>query len=160
MEAVAEAGDEAVAVAAAVRDWALANPHLEIVGGIGVKDRGFTVIADTGPGASRRPPLLSLYSAPYGGPPMLEIQVRLMRTLPPYDRTGEWAALMASIRALGIPRLASEADFAGIRPNIPVEQLTDGRVQRLLALVEQWLNNVRAHAGVQAPAHDDSPEGR
>jgi hypothetical protein len=160
MAAVAEAGHEAVAVSAAVRDWALANPHVEIVGGVGVKDRGFTVTADTGPGASRRRPLLSLYSSPFGGPPMLEIQVRLMRTLPPYDRAGEWAALMASIRALGIPRLASEPAFAGIRPNIPVEQLTGGRVQRLLALVEQWLHDVRTHAGVQAPADEDPPEGR
>lgn len=67
---------------------------------------------------------------------------------------------MANIRALGIPRLASEAAFAGIRPNIPVEQLTGGRVQRLLNLVEQWLNNVWAHAGGQAPADEDSPEGR
>lgn len=159
MDAVAEAGDEAAAVAAAVRDWALANPHVEIVGGIGVKDRGFTVTADTGPGPSRRRPLLSVYSSPYGGPPMLEIQVRLMRTLPPYDHADEWAALVASIRALGIPRLASESDFTGIRPNIPVDQLTGGRVQRLLALVEQWLDNVRARAGVQAPADEDLPKG-
>lgn len=114
----------------------------------------FTIAADTGRSRSRYRGVLTLYSSPYGGPPMLEIQVKLMRRTPPYNRSEEWAALMANLRALGIPRLSSEADFTGIRPNIPLDQLTSGRIQRLLPLVEQWIDKVRAHAGESEPADE------
>jgi hypothetical protein len=48
---------------------------------------------------------------------------------------------------LGIPRLDDEPALVGKRPNIPLDQLTDGRIQGLLSLVDRWISDVRAHAG-------------
>jgi hypothetical protein len=32
------------------------------------------------------------------------------------------------------------------RPNIPLDELTTGRAERLLSLVDRWIEDVRAHA--------------
>jgi hypothetical protein len=41
----------------------------------------------------------------------------------------------------------TEADLADKRPNIPLSQLTRGRAEQLLSLVDRWIDNIRAHAG-------------
>lgn len=46
---------------------------------------------------------------------------------------------MDDFRALGIPRLDAEDIPTAIRPNIPLDQLTSGRLERLLTLVDQCL---------------------
>ena len=51
-----------------------------------------------------------------------------------------------NLRALGIPRLDAEEALIDKRPNIPLNELTNGRVERLLALVDRWIEDVRAHA--------------
>ena len=48
LEFVAQAGEEAAAVAGAVRDWATAHPHIRIAGGTGPSYPSFTMSADSG----------------------------------------------------------------------------------------------------------------
>jgi hypothetical protein len=73
---------------------------------------------------------------------------------PPYNRTEERSRLITDLKRLGIQRLDTEADLAGQRPNIPLTQLTGGRAQQLLALVDRWTDDVRAHAGEPEPANE------
>jgi hypothetical protein len=63
----------------------------------------------------------------------------------PYLRNEIRARLTADLHALGIPRLDAEEMLADKRPNIPLDQLTGGRAERLLDLVDGWLRDVRAH---------------
>ena len=50
------------------------------------------------------------------------------------------------MRALGIPRLTAEPSLTRKRPNIPLSQLTSGHLKNLLSLIDQWIQDVRAHA--------------
>jgi len=65
--------------------------------------------------------------------------------LPPYNTPGTVARFTGDLRSLGIPRLDAEPDLAGKRPNIPLAELTGGRAERLLALLDRWIDDVRAH---------------
>jgi hypothetical protein len=53
---------------------------------------------------------------------------------------------MADLRGLRIPRLQAEGIPSGIWPGIPLNELTDGRLDRLLSVLDQWIAGVRAHA--------------
>ncbi len=88
LEFVAQAGEEASAVAGAVRDWATAHRHIRIAGGTGPSYPSFTMFADSGRGASRSPGVLSLYGYEHGDRPMLEIRIKQMCRTPPYDGNG------------------------------------------------------------------------
>ncbi len=48
---------------------------------------------------------------------------------------------------LDIPRLKEANALTGERPNIPLGELRGGRMTGLLSIVDQWIENVRAHAG-------------
>jgi hypothetical protein len=54
--------------------------------------------------------------------------------------------LIAQLRTLGIPHLEADPALASRRPNIPLDQLTGGRVQQLLSLIDQWITDIRAHS--------------
>ena len=149
---MAQAGEEAAAVAGAVRDWADAHPYVQITGGTGPSYPSITMSADSGRGTLRSPGVLSLYGSPHGGSPMLEIRVKRMCRTPPYNRTETRERLTADLHALGIPRLDAEAALIDKRPNIPLNELTNGRVERLLALVDRWIEDVRAHATEPEPS--------
>ncbi len=146
LEFVAQAGEEASAVAGAVRDWATAHPYIRITGGTGPSYPSLTMSADSGRVASRFPGVLSLYGYPHGGSPMLEIRIKRMCRTPPYNRDEARQRLTADLHALGIPRLDAENFLIDKRPNIPLTELTDGRVERLLSLLDRWIEDVRAHA--------------
>jgi hypothetical protein len=47
---------------------------------------------------------------------------------------------------------------ASKRPNIPLDELTEGRIEHLLALVDQWINDIRAHTA--EPETDDEADGQ
>jgi uncharacterized protein YjiS (DUF1127 family) len=64
---------------------------------------------------------------------------------PPYNREELQAQLTSDLHALGIPRLDAEDIFK--RPDIPLADLTSGRLQRLLSVVDRWIKDTRAHAG-------------
>jgi len=49
--------------------------------------------------------------------------------------------------ALGVPRLETEDALIDKRPNIPLNELTGGHVERLLSLTDRWIEDVRAYAG-------------
>lgn len=53
--------------------------------------------------------------------------------------SGSRAGLTADLRALGIPRLDAQDALTGKRPEIPLDELTSGRAERLclLALMER-----------------------
>ncbi len=57
------------------------------------------------------------------------------------------------MRVLQIPRLDTEPDLAGKRSNIPLEELTSGRIEQLLTLVDCWIDDTRAHSA--EPETDD-----
>jgi hypothetical protein len=157
IESVAHAGEDAAAVAGAIRDWATAHPYIRITGGTGLSYPSVTMSADSGR-RTRFRGVLSLYGSPHDGFPMLEIRVKRMCRTPPYNRNETRARLMADLRALGIPRLEAEDALTDKRPNIPLNELTSGRVEQLLSVVDRWIDDVRAHAGEPETADEIQKE--
>ena len=144
--ALASSGDDAAAIARAVARWA-ASPHLRLAGGTGPSYPSFTVEADSGRTVgSRWRGVLALYASPHGGPPALEVRIKRMCRTPPYNRRHYRDRLISGLRTLGIPRLDREADLSGLRPEIPVSELTADRLDRLLAIIDHWITDVRAHS--------------
>jgi hypothetical protein len=90
---------------------------------------------------------------PHGDSPVLEIRIKRMGRTPPYNRTETRAQLTADLQAMGIPRLDAEDMLIDKRPNIALNELAGGRAGRLLALVDRWIDDVRAQAG--EPEGDD-----
>ena len=144
--AAGEVGEDAATIARTVSDWAM-GPYLRLVGGTGPSYPSFIVEADSGrrTGSTHRG-VLALYASPHDGPPTLEVRVKRMCRMPPYNRQHDRERLAADLHSLGIPRLDRETDLAGKRPAIPLTELTGGRLERLLALVDRWVTDVRAHA--------------
>jgi hypothetical protein len=134
LEQVAWAGEDAEAVARALVGWAVGHEGIRIRGGRGLTDRAFTVYADSGRGKG----VLSLYAAENGGGPMLELRMEQICFRSPYDHQA-CIQPMDDFRTLGIPRLDAEDIATATRPNIPLDQLTSGRLERLLTLVDQRL---------------------
>jgi hypothetical protein len=159
VEAVASAGPDAAAVANAVRDWAVGHPCIRINGGMGVVDRSVTMAADCGPSSSPFPAVLYLYSIPGSDRSYLEIRIRQMCAAPPYDRDEMRGQLMADLRALGIPRLDAGDALTSERPNIPLRELTGGRVDALLSVIDRWIENVRAAVGESETSNQVQPPG-
>ena len=133
LEQVAYAGSDVEAIAKAVVGWANSHSCIQIRGGRGRTDRAFTMYADSGRGKG----VLSLYAAENGGGPMLELRIEQICSMPPYDSDEAHAQLTVDLRALGIPRLDAEEILTVPRPNIPLDQLTGGRLERLLTLVDR-----------------------
>lgn len=147
LAAVGQAGGNAAAIVRTVRDWAL-PPNLRITGGVGRTYPSFTVRASTRPTAGTAPcGVLTLYADSRGSGPALEVRVIEMCSTPPYDREPARGRLTADLRALGIPRLDREDVPYRKRPEIPLAELTDGRLERLLSLIGHWLGEVQAHHG-------------
>jgi len=153
IESVAQAGEDSAAVAGAIRDWAAAHPYIRVIGGTGLSYPSVTMSADSGR-RTRFRGVLSLYGSPQGGSPMLEIRVKRMCRTPPYNRNEARARLIADLRALGIPRLEAEDNLTDKRPNIPLSELTSGRIRHLLSIVDRWIDDVRAHATEPENAHE------
>jgi hypothetical protein len=65
---------------------------------------------------------------------------------PPYNSWQYRSRLTAGLYALGIPRLDRETDLSGLRPEIPLSELTADRLDRLLTLIDHWITDARAHA--------------
>jgi uncharacterized protein (TIGR02391 family) len=147
VQVTAPMGQDVPAVAAAVRDWAAAHPHISVAGGTGLIDRSFTMSADTGRSISPLRAVLYLYATDAGAAAMLEIRIKQMRETPPYDSDEPRARLLADLRGLGIPRLAAAGALNMKQPNIPLSELTNNRVDALLAVVNRWIECVRAHSG-------------
>ena len=153
IEAVGLSGTDDGAVARVVRDWTAAHPHIKVTGGTGLSYPSFIVSVDSGRRTSRFRAVLALYGSPHGGRPMLEVRVKRMCRTRPYNRRETRERLVADLHGLGIPRLDAEDALIDKRPNIPLSELTDGRVDRLLAIVDRWIEDARAHAG--EPETDD-----
>lgn len=132
---VAWAGEDATAVARALVGWAVGDAGIGIKGGRGLTDRAVTMYADSGRGKG----VLSLYAAENGGGPMLELRMEQISSMPPYDHDEARTQLIDDFQTLGIPRLDAEDIPTATRPNIPLDQLTTGRLERLLALVDRCL---------------------
>jgi hypothetical protein len=161
LESIAHAGQEAATVAATVLDWAMRHPQIQITGGRGLSYPSVTLSADPGRSSSGFRRVLSLYGSPRSEPPMLEIRVNQMCSTPPYLRPETRARLTADLHTLGIPRLDAEQALADKRPNIPLDQLTSGRAERLLGLVDRWLRDIQTHApepDTAEKAHNEADE--
>jgi hypothetical protein len=154
LESIAETGDDAAAVASAVRDWAEKHPRIQVTGGVGLSYPSMTMSADSGRTRSRYRGVLSLYASPSGESPMLEVRVKRMCRTPPYNRTETRTRLITDLKDLGIPRLDAEETLADKRPNIPLNELSGGRAERLLSLVDRWIDDIRAHAGEPEPVDE------
>ena len=142
LAAVAQAGENAAAIASAVSVWA-AQPDLRITGGTGRTYPSFTVLADTmcATGAGFRG-ILSLYADSHGSGPALEVRVNEMCNTAPYDDQQACDRLTADLHSLGIPRLDREDVLCNKRPEIPLAELSHGRAERLLALIDRWIGEV------------------
>jgi hypothetical protein len=64
---------------------------------------------------------------------------------PPYNRQQYRSRLTTGLHALGISRLDRETDLSGLRPEIPLSELTADRLDRLLTLIDHWITDARAH---------------
>jgi hypothetical protein len=135
LEQVACAGEDAETVARALVGWADSHPCIRIKGGRGWFDRALTMYADSGRGKG----VLSLYAAENGGGPMLELRIEQIFSMPPYDSDEARVQLTADLRALGVPRLDHGEILTATRPNIPLDQLTGGRLECLLTLVDRCI---------------------
>jgi hypothetical protein len=135
LEQVVPAGEEAEAVARALLDSAVGHPRIGIKGGKGMIDRSLTMYVDSGRGKG----VLSLYAPENGGGPTLELRIEQMCSMPPYDCDEARVQLTADLRTLGIARLDSENILSAVRPNIPLDQLADGCLERLLTVVDRCL---------------------
>jgi hypothetical protein len=147
LAAVGQADGNAAAVVRTVRDWAV-TPDFRITGGAERTYPSFTVRARTG----RRVGtgfggVLTLYADSRGSGPALEVRVIEMCSTPPYDREPARGRLTADLHALEIPRLDREDVLSRKRPDIPLAELTDGRLEWLLAIIGRWLGEVQAHRG-------------
>jgi hypothetical protein len=147
LAAAGQTGGNAAAMVRAVRDWAM-PPNFLITGGAGRTYPSFTVRASTGRAAGTGPRgVLTLYADSHGSGPALEVRVVEMCSTPPYDRQPARERLTADLHALGIPRLDREDVLYRKRPEVPLAELTDGRLKRLLTLIDSWLGGVQAHLG-------------
>jgi hypothetical protein len=154
LESVAQAGTQPAAVARDILGWATAHADVKITGGTGLQYPSATMSADTGRSRDRFRGVLSIYGSPHGGRPTLEIRIKRMCRTPPYGRAADRAQLVGALRSLGIARLDSEGDLAAKRPNIFLDELTSGQIQRLLSLVDQWIKGVQEYAAEPDDTYD------
>jgi hypothetical protein len=147
LAAAARAGGNAAVIARTVRDWAV-PPNFRIPVGTGRTYPSFTVRVGTARAVGTHSPgILTLYADSHRSGPALEVRVNEMCSTPPYDRQHARERLTADLHALGIPRLNREEDLCRKRPEIPLAELTDGRAEQLLALIDRWIGEVQAHHG-------------
>jgi hypothetical protein len=132
LKSVAQVGKDATAVAGVVCDWATAHPYIRIIGGIGLSYPSLTMSADSGRSTSRWRGVLSLYGSPHSGSPMLEVRVKQMCETSSYNRNETRGPLSRDLRGLS------------------------GRVERLLSVVDRWIEDVRAHTGDPETADETS----
>jgi hypothetical protein len=151
---IAETGQNAAAAAAVVRDWAERHPNVHTVGGTGVSYPSIIMSADSGRPRSRFRGVLALYASPPGESPMLEIRVKRMCRTPPYNRAEMRTRLVTDLKSLGIARLETEDALPDKRPNIPLDELSGGRAERLLSIVDRWIDDIRTHSGEPEPADE------
>ena len=111
--------------------------------------------ADTTRSPSRYRSVLSLYASPHGGPATLEIRVRQMCRTPPFHQHDTRARFLADLTSLGIPRIDAEPELAATRPNIPLQQLTVGRAEKLLSLIDRWIIDVQGDATEPEPSNEE-----
>lgn len=143
LEQLALAGTSAADIGQSVLAWEKRQPLVEMTGGRGVRDGTLRFAADTDGGVMLR--LLLLYASP-DGHPLLEIYVANLLSVPPYDRSEAAERFLDELRGLDIPRFLDDGIGGGIWPGIPLDQLTNGRVERLLAVIDRWIDDV--HAGL------------
>jgi hypothetical protein len=137
-------GTFATDVARALLAWEKRQPLVEMTGGRGETNGTLRFAADTGDRAFPR--VLLLYADPDDNHPSLEIYVKNLLSIPPYDRKEAAERFLADLRALGIPRLLDDHFLAGTWPGILLSELKDGRIERLLAVIDQWIDGVRARS--------------
>jgi hypothetical protein len=129
LEQIAQAGQDEAVMASTIRDWAEKHPYLQVTGGTGVSYPSIMMSADSG-------------------------RAQLRHRTPPYHRVENRERLLADLKTLGIPRLNNEDLLADKRPNIPLGQLTGGRAESLLSLVDRWIEDIRTHAAEPEPADE------
>ena len=104
---------------------------VKMTGGAGKSNGTLRMAADTGQDAFPR--ILLLYADPLTDHPSLEIYVKSMISIPPYDRKEAAGRLIAELGGLDIPRLQAADIPDRSQPAIPLSELTGGRVERLLS---------------------------
>lgn len=125
-------GTFATDVAGSPLAWETRQPLVEMTGGRGLRNGTLRFAADTGDGAFLR--VFLLYADPHDGHPSLEIYVKNLLSVSPYDHKEAAQRFSADLRALGIPRVLDDHFPGGTWPGIPLIQLTDGRIDRLLTV--------------------------
>jgi hypothetical protein len=135
-------GTFAADVARALLAWEKRQPLVEMTGGHGATNGTLRFAADTGDGFFPR--VLLLYADPKDGHPSLEIYVKNLLGIAPYDHREAAERFLADLRAVGIPRLLDDHFAGGIWPGIRLSELTDGRIESLLAVIDRWIDDVRA----------------
>jgi hypothetical protein len=53
------------------------------------------------------------------------------------------------------PRIDAEPELGAKRPNIPLDQLTVGRAENLLSLIDRWIIEVQGHATEPEPSNEE-----
>jgi hypothetical protein len=139
LEIAAAQGPEVAVVAQAIAAWAQSHPYIEIRGGVGQHDPSFTMHADTGLAPLSSSGVLSLWTKSQDKT-FLEVRIRQMVNFRPDARV----ELTAVLRSLDVPEKA----IAKERPGIALADLTEGRVQQLLTVMDQWIENARRSAGL------------
>lgn len=142
---IADRGDDLAVIGQKVKAWS-AQPCIRVTGGTGTRYASVTISVDTGRSAPRGPSVFAVYASADREVPTLEVRANDMCATPPYDRDPYREQLIEDLHSLGIERLDAETVLVGKRPNIPLSQLTNGRLERLLAVVDRWIEDVSAHS--------------
>jgi hypothetical protein len=111
---LSRSGAFATDVAEVLLAWEKRQPLIEMTGGRGTKNATLRFAADAGDGTFFR--VLLLYADPYDGHPSLEIYVKNLLRVPPYDHKEAADRFLADLRALGIPRLLDDQFPGGAWP--------------------------------------------
>lgn len=141
LEQLAHTGTYATDVARSLLAWEKRQRFVEMTGGAGKSNGTLRMAADTGQDAFPR--ILLLYAEPLTNHPSLEIHIKNMLSIPPYDCKEAADRLIADLGRLAIPRLQAADVPGGSWPGIPLSELTDGRFERLLTLIDRWITDVR-----------------
>ncbi|MBV9100104.1 MAG: hypothetical protein JOZ46_01350 [Candidatus Dormibacteraeota bacterium] len=149
---------DAVWVAERVVAWAKGIDGMALHGGRGAAYPAFTCVYDTHQEKFRERAILMVQ----GGPDdfaQLELRLRRLRRNPAYRGAEARKHLEALVRATGVPRIVQGYEQRQPRPNIPLAEITEEQLARVLALCDDWCATIRAQPPEATTEDDELDEG-
>ena len=154
LDAIAQASRDRAAVAVTVCDWAAARPYIRVTGGTGLSYPSLTMSADTTRSPSRYRSVLSV----------CQPARRTRDARDPGQADVPNASLPSARHASALPGRPDQpwhppdrrrARTRSHAANIPLQQLTVGRAEKLLSLIDRWIIDVQGDATEPEPSNEE-----